>query len=501
MINQKGGVVKRNPGKPPQDILHDTLESGGVVLNVISDSSLKCFVIEIIINDPAAYEYIDTNVSGTFRNPVERLVMKILITDDHPGATFTNEYIGINGVARYKEPEQPVNIIEEAKVQQEAWIKTVVNGRVPVCPSVADLIFFDNQDGKNFITYLQTKFAPGNPLMDNICVYILERLQMPSRGICVMVMPEVSAPAQVFAAQAAPQASITLYGFLNLPDGSNFQGLTVDQAQKNRAYSLIIACVLRLYWIGIVHLDLHTNNFLLYVDQNGILQGKIIDLGNSIIFTNGTNKFIVDQADIDTLRAGLETYKNGIIADVGGNTFIRKRDFVVGLLDIIKQFDTKGNHQVFPGILRFDIRRPEGQDDNTNCQMTWWLTVKDKEAADTAGTDHSFSDIIDNAYNLARGGFMVDIDARNPGVSSTTIQRYIGQGRIPSFNDITPIMVHWPWVVAAQGQGATAQGMAVGPGGGVQKQTRRKNKFRKNKTKRLALRKTKNKKRRRTSKK
>jgi hypothetical protein len=91
IANQKGGVVKRNPGKPSQDILHDTLESGGVVLNVISDGSLKCFVIEIIINDPAACEYIDTNVTGSFRNPVERLVMKILITDDHPGATFTND--------------------------------------------------------------------------------------------------------------------------------------------------------------------------------------------------------------------------------------------------------------------------------------------------------------------------------------------------------------------------------------------------------------------------
>lgn len=494
MINQKGGVVKKNPGKPAQDILHDTLESGGVVLNVISDGSLKCFVIEIIINDPRACEYIDTNASGSFRNPVERLVMKILITDDHPDAAFTNEYIGIDGVARYKEPETPINIIEEAKVQQESWIKTVVNGRVPVCPSVADLIFFGNQDGKNFIMYLQTKFAPGNPLMDNICVYILERLQMPYRGICVMVMPEVSAPAQVFAAQAAPQASITLYGFLNLPDGSNFQGLIVDQAQKNRAYSLIIACVLRLYWVGIVHLDLHAKNFLLYVDQNGILQGKIIDLGNSIIFTNGTNKFIVDQADIDTLRAGLETYKNGIIEDVGNDTFIRKKDFVVNLLDMIKAFDTKGNHQVFHGTARFDITRPEGQDAHTNCQMGWWQTVKDKEAADTAGTDHSFSDIIDNAYNFARAGFMVDIDARNPGVATSTIQRYIGQGRIPSFSNITPVIVGWPWVVAAQG-------MAIGPGGGARKKTSRKHKFRKNKTKRLALRKTKNKKRRRTSKK
>jgi hypothetical protein len=501
MINQKGGVVKKNPGKPAQDILHDTLESGGVVLNVISDGSLKCFVIEIIINDPRACEYIDTNASGSFRNPVERLVMKILITDNHPDAAFTNEYIGIDGVARYKEPETPINIIEEAKVQQESWIKTVVNGRVPVCPSVADLIFFGNQDGKNFIMYLQTKFAPGNALMDNICRYILDRLLLPSRGICVMVMPEVSAPAQVLAAagpqagpQAAPQASITLYGFLNLPDGSNFQGLIVDQAQKNRAYSLIIACVLRLYWVGIVHLDLHAKNFLLYVDQNGILQGKIIDLGNSIIFTNGTNKFIVDQADIDTLRAGLETYKNGIIEDVGNDTFIRKKDFVVNLLDMIKAFDTKGNHQVFPGTARFDIRIPEGQDAHTNCQMGWWQTVKDKEAADDAGTDHSFSDIIDNAYNFARAGFMVDIDARNPGVATSTIQRYIGQGRIPSFSNITPVIVGWPWVVAAQG-------MAIGPGGGARKKTSRKHKFRKNKTKRLALRKTKNKKRRRTSKK
>ena len=509
MTNQKGGVVKKNPAKPPQDILHDTLESGGVVLNVISDGSLKCFVIEIIINDTDAYEYIDTNASGSFRNPVERLVMKILITDDNPNATITNEYFDMDGVPHSKEPEQPVNIIQEAKAQQEAWIKTVVNGRVPVCPSVADLIFFANQDGINFITYLQTKFAPGNALMGNICAYILERLQLPYRGICVMVMPEVSAPAQVLAAAVAaagpPQASITLYGFLNLPDGSDFQGLTVDQAQKNRAYSLIIACVLRLYWAGIVHFDLHNKNFLLYVDQNGILQGKIIDLGNSIIFTNGPNKFLVDPADIATLNAGLETYKDGIIADVGNDTFIRKRDFVVGLLDMIKRFDTKGNRKVFPGTARF-----AGQDDNTNCQMSWWQTVKDKEAADTDGTDLSFSVIIDNAYNLARAGFMVDIDARNPGVAASTIQRYIGQGKIPSFSDIAPVMVGWPWVAhgpAAQGPGAQAPGgtgnnaMAIGPGGGSRKQTRRKNKFRKNKTKRLALRKTKNKKRRRTSKK
>ena len=497
MTNQKGGVVKRNHGKPPQDILHDTLESAGVVLNVISDGSLKCFVIEIIINDPNACEYIDTNASGSFRNPVERLVMKILITDDHPDATFTNEYIGIDGVARYKEPETPVNIIEEAKVQQEAWIKTVVNGRVPVCPSVADLIFFDNQDGKNFITYLQTKFATGNALMGNICTYILEKLRIQERGICVMVMPEVSAPAQVFAAAAAaaaPQASITLYGFLSLPDGSNFQGLTVDQAQKNRAYSIITACVMRLFWAGIVHFDLHTKNFLLYVDQNGILQGKIIDLGNSIIFTNGPNKFIPDPADIATLIGELGTYKDAIIANIGNDTFIHKKDFVVGLLDMIKAFDTKGNHQVFPHDPRYS-----NPDDHINCQMSWWPSIKDKEAADIAGTDDNFSNIIDNAYNLARGGFMVDIDARNPGVSSTTIQRYIGQGRLPSFNDINPIMVHWQW--AAPGAAGNPQGVAVGPGGGAQKQSRRKHKIRKNKTKRLALRKTKNKKRRRTLKK
>jgi hypothetical protein len=251
---------------------------------------------------------------------------------------------------------------------------------------------------------------------------------------------------------------------------------------------------MRLFWAGIVHFDLHTKNFLLYVDQNGILQGKIIDLGNSIIFTNEPNKFIPDPADIATLIGELGTYKDAIIANIGNDTFIHKKDFVVGLLDMIKAFDTKGNHQVFPHDPRYS-----NPDDHINCQMSWWPSIKDKEAADIAGTDESFSKIIDDAYNLARGGFMVDIDARHPGVSSTTIQRYIGQGRLPSFNDINPIMVHWPW--AAPGAAGNPQGMAVGPGGGARKQSRRKHKFRKNKTKRLALRKTKNKKRRRTSKK
>jgi DNA-binding phage protein len=499
MTNQKGGVKKRYPGKPPQNILHDTLESAGVVLNVISDSSLKSFVLEIIINDPAAREYIDTDELGRFNNPVERLVMKILITTPNGSGSFTNEYVGIDGVSRTKASETPADIITEAGVQQEAWIKTVVNGRVPVCPSVADLIFFDNQNGINFITYLQTNFATGNARMDRVCRYILDKLRNINQcGICVMVMPEVSAPAQVLApvgaAAAPPQASITLDGFLRLADNTNFQGLTVDQTQKNRAYSLITACVMRLYWAGIIDFDLHENNFILYVDQNVELQGKIIDLGNAIIFTNGTNKFIPDVGDIEFLKLGLDTYKNSVIDEEDDDT---KEEFVVDLLDMIKRFDTKGNHRVFPGTARF-----AGQDDHTNCQMGWWQTIKDKDAtaAAAAGTDHSFSEIIDDAYDIARDGFMVDIDARNPGVSYETIQRYIREGGIPSFDEkINPVMAVWPLPAPPGSQGA--QSMVVGPGGGARKKTSKKRKFRKNKTKRLALRKTKSKKRRRTSKK
>ena len=479
MPNQKGGVKKRNPGKPPQNILHDTLQSAGVVLNVISDTSYKSFVLEIIINDPNAREYIDTDQSGRFSNPVGRLVMKILITTPPPPPTgirpFSNNYIDINNIPHYKAAETPNEIIAEARVQQEAWIKTVVNGRVPVCPSVADLIFFDNPNGKNFITYLRTKYATGNTRMNNVCVYILQRLQNDnSRGICVMVMPEVSAPAQVLAAAAqaqaaapqaaqaqaaAPQPSITLDGFIRLPNNSNFQGLIVDNDLKNKAYSLITACDMRLFWAGILDFDLHTQNFILYVDENGNLQGRIIDLGNSIMFTRGPNKFLVNTADITTLIAELERCKNAIISNIGNDTFIHKKDFVVGLLDKIKAFDTKGNHQVFPNIPRFNLAIPEGQDNHTNCQMSWWQTIKDKEAADSTGIDHSFSDIIGNAYNLARAGFMVDIDARNPGVTNETIQRYISQGRIPSFDDIAPVAqeVGWPWVA----HGAAAQAQAL----------------------------------------
>ena len=514
MTNQKGGVKKRNPGKPPQNILHDTLQSAGVVLNVISDSSYKSFVLEIIINDPAAREYIDIGVaSGRFSNPVERLVMKIIVTTPPPPPpplttpptpptpipSFGNQYTDMNNVQRYKAPETPDEIITEARVQQEAWIKTVVNGRVPVCPSVADLIFFGNQDGINFITYLQTNFALGKPRMNLVCSYILEKLRnINNRGICVMVMPEVSAPAQVLApagaaapaAPAAPQASITLDGFLRLNDGSIFQGLTVDQTQKDRAYSLITACVMRLYWAGIIDFDLHANNFILYVDENRELQGKIIDLGNSIIFTRGPNKFITDPAQIEILNMALQEFIQEILHENPDET---KEDYVKNLLDTIKDYDTQGNHRVFPTTARF-----AGQDDHTNCQMTWWQDIKDKKQTHPADYDT----IIDNAYDIARDGFMVNIDAPNTGVSYATIQRYIRESIIPSFYDINPVMAGWPLPAAQGAQGAQgAQSMVVGPGGGARKKTSKKRKLRKNKTKRLALRKTKSKKRRRTSKK
>jgi hypothetical protein len=467
--------------------------------------------------------------------------MKILITppDGYAASPFGNPYLGINGHHYYKASETPVEIYTEAGVQQEAWQKTVVNGRPPVCPSVADIIFFGNQDGINFITYLGAKFATGNARIDNVCRYILDKLNYVfnnsnpnvKRGICVMVMPEVSAPAQILAAAPA-QASITLDGFIRLADGSIFQGLTVDQAQKNRAYSLITACVMRLYLVGIIDFDLHENNFILYVDQNGILQGKIIDLGNSIIFTNGTNNFIVDPNDIILLKLGVDTYKHDIIEDAGNDTFIRKEEIVVDLLDMIKEFDTKGNLQVFPNVTRF-----AGADDHDNCQMGWWQGIKDKKATHLVDYDY----IINNAYDLARNGVMVNVGSRNAGVSRTTIKEYIRQGKIARFDGTPPPPVAWLLAAAqaqgAQGQGAhqaqgfpaqgfpaqgqgpqgqgpqgqgppQAQGQGQDPndmdfniGGGARKKTNKKRKFRKNKTKRLALRKTKSKKRRRTSKK
>jgi hypothetical protein len=549
MKNQKGGVKKKNRDKPTTDILHDTLESAGVVLNVISDSSLKCFVIEIIINDTNACEYIDIQNGGIFNKPVKRLVMKIIITTQAAAATKLLPYIvnptNPNPVSYSKETETIPGILTEAHVQQTAWIRSVANGRVPVCPSVADLIFFDNQDGKKFITYLQTKFAQGSQGM-TIFKYILERLDPePERGICVMIMPEVSASPQVLSAEvasavaAAPQqASMTLIDFLRLPPNSNFQGLNVNTDLRNRAFSLITACVMRLFWTGILHFDLHYKNFLLYVDENGTLQGKIIDLGNSIIFTEGPNKFMPDPRDIRTLIDALETYKRSISSRDGINNNYKK-GFVVGLLDMIKQFDTKVNQTVYTHIPRFQL-----PDNNQNCQMTWWQTIKDKKAADDAGTDHSFSRIISDAYDIAQNGFIVDIDARG-GVSGETIARYVSQGLIPDFDPIkSPVLRHWQWgpPVAARvldpfanlnagnpyagnpyagsataplpsatlplpspqgqgnpfGQGPAGQGQGYnpfgqGPQGGARKKTSKKQKFRKNKTKKFALRKSKSK--------
>ena len=577
MIKQKGGLKKRLYGrrlKNPEQILKDIINSTGVVANIISDGSLKCFVFEIVINDPAAYEYIDTNASGSFRNPVKRLVLKIIVVND---VSSMSNYTDSNGISHSKEADSESDIIEEALAQQTAWIRTSVNNRVPVCPSVADLIFLDNTNSKTFLREFNTKFGSNNQI-NKILVYLKDRLDgKPAtaanvRTLCIMVMSEVSSSEQALARQAQIQSakltteqaklqaaetelqaaiaantstgrlnakisaykdvikklqtpqksSITLYEFLKLPDGSFFQGLEVNKDQKNRAYSLIISCVMRLFWAGIIHFDLHVKNFLLYVDEDGVLQGKIIDLGNSIIFTTGTNKFIPNRADIDILLAGLEKYKTGIIGDVGSDTFIRKKDFVVDLLNMIKGFDTKGNHQVFRTTDRFDISIPAGQDDHTNCQMSWWQDVKDKEAADIAGTDTSFSDIINGAYDIARAGFMVN--AYDPrGITTETIKRYIRENTIPDFDDMSEkdpatLIVSWPALTTAQAQ-AQAQGQGQGqglfpgiaqanpgltqvnPGGGARKKTRRKNKLRKNKTKRLALRKTKNKKRRRTSKK
>ena len=503
-MNQKGGVKKINLEKTASQSLYDMIESDGAIIRVLADGSRKCFVFELTV-DPNYSEYQDLNQSGRWGHRVVNYILKICITDTkahldnaaydlhiydtrRPNADYDPAQPVSNdnnpNILVIKEAETRENIVNEARTQQTAWINTASNGRTPVCPSVADIIFFDLAGSRTFIEYLRRIFAAGSR-DEYVCIYIHSQLTRPDRKICTIVMPEVGPVPLEGVAQQGGQLSTTLGDFIDkTPIGSVFQEKTITQADQDRALSLICSSVLRLFLAGIIHIDLHVGNYLVYFDENDILQGKIIDLGNSCIFTDESENMFLNEDDKTDLIIALNgdpdepdlyhNFKAGITKNL--RDFNRNQDafnqyktqIVTQYLREIQQSDTKGNQRAYP-----DADQYKSDDPSENNQMSWLTT--------DVFQSPNVNKILIDAYDISQSGFTSHADTPGISAASLRVAPYLADFNNTAIQDNT----QWP----------------THAGGGYRKQTRRKHKFRKNKTKRLTLRKTKNKKRRRTSKK
>jgi hypothetical protein len=292
---QKGGLRLVRPDKKGFMPIFDMLISKDSSFNLFTYNSLKAFNFNLKVTEENS-EY--TNLSFNNENEIvtDFLLKFALITNT------TNEVL--NPYLNSKKRSESIkDYFEEAKLQQYIWESSISNYN-PVCPSVANIVFLDNENSLNLLqlirkTYLNPKHINISSLhpdqieieerkkqeLDSIISY-LEYNVSQVQGLGIISMPMIS-------------GSITLNDFMKLNVGDNFKSTKiVDRFTKNYTYSYLIAQIVRLFIdIGVIHFDLHSKNVLIYESKTGNIKSLIIDFGraSNILDKKGDEYFTIEE--------------------------------------------------------------------------------------------------------------------------------------------------------------------------------------------------------------
>jgi hypothetical protein len=101
-----------------------------------------------------------------FSNPggerITSFIVKLAVTSEQ-NDEYLDDYVPVNhGTPVGKSTESEESYFQEAKIQQDVWMSTVVGSRLPISPPIVSFSLFNNENGKNFLTFLNYKVKSSN---------------------------------------------------------------------------------------------------------------------------------------------------------------------------------------------------------------------------------------------------------------------------------------------------------------------------------------------------
>jgi len=265
MFTSKGGLKKKNRDKMGFQPVLDMIRAPGTTFNVLTITSLMGFMIVMnVVGDN--YEYTTHNDTFSSLNiPVTKYLLKFSIVDDDKERSL-DEFND-----NEKESDTKRNFFLEAQFQKALWISSLSSGRVPICPSVANIAFFKDRS----ISILDMIVSKATNLEERVKLqaisdYLID--QKDNKGF--KSVRSIGLITQNLLTSIDGRPAKTLESVLE--DGS------ISQDDKKKIVIYAAAQVLRLYLnYRTIHCDLHLQNFLVTDDKC-----FIIDFGRVYNFLN-----------------------------------------------------------------------------------------------------------------------------------------------------------------------------------------------------------------------
>ena len=307
---QHGGLKLKNPKKytgTDREVnigfkpIFDMIKSEGSRLEILSYTSTKGFVYTLHV-DPDHTEYNGLNTTfSAFDKPITTFVLKVVIISPHANtpltpyellkkddSTLNTSKKDNNLKGKYTESKE--TFFQECKMQQDVWSKSILGGREPICPSVANLVFFTNSQAKDLLRGVffpkVESIDPHNTECQRTLKYLIDELELNKNfKLSIMTM-------------SLERDTFTLNTFQKKYN-------TYKTRYKNIPLVQAIAQIIRLFIErSIIHFDLHSDNVLFYIQSHRIHCllidfERVCDLNNPIL-----NKFIDHDSD--------RTYLNNI---------------------------------------------------------------------------------------------------------------------------------------------------------------------------------------------
>jgi hypothetical protein len=406
MDNQYGGVKRVDPTNPPdqedsEDLkitiknsvfnrVYNMLNRDNSIMSAFNGNSLKGFMINLTVNETDT-GYKNLNTSGKFTVPVTNFILKIVITTDIPNRDL-KFYKNVRKLSESQE-----SFFTEAKLQQYIWKQSIISGRPAICPSVAELIMFDEKQSELLMDFFTDSKANNNEkatTVDNNDVFDFlsykSQIFYPDRGIGVLVMPTIT-------------QSFTLREFLKLRDDRNDRddnGRIIISEEEIDVISNALAQVVRLFIeIGVIHFDLHPGNVLIYWTPDEKIKTLLIDFGKASNIISNVNDYLNEDDKVPIRLEKIKFYNNFLNNASLPNTSKYKFNYMQSVLDYIAK-----------------LERSKTSRNGVNYQMMWYSIYRNNMV------------ILATAFDILCE--MALVDAGRTGINPETITEYEKDGSL-----------------------------------------------------------------------